>query len=55
MPIKSHVHTARKYVYNAAAVADNVMETFVRNVNMIRFTSGESVEKTKDTKGDVGQ
>ena len=43
------------HVLGITAVAGNVANMFVRNANIIRFASGGSVEKTNNTRGDIGQ
>ena len=43
MLIKSHVRIARKYAYNATAVAAIVANMYVKNVHMIHLTSGGSL------------
>ena len=52
---KSHVRIAREYTYNATAVAVIVANMYVKNVHMIRPTSGGSVKETSNMRGDVGQ
>ena len=54
-PIRSHVRIATDYTYNATAVAVIVTNMYLKDVHMIRPTSGGSVKETSNMRGDVGQ
>ena len=53
--IRSHARIVTDYTYNATAVAVIVANMYVKNVHMIRPTSGGSVKETRNMRSDVGQ